>query len=37
MDGILLIDKPTGWTSFDVVAKVRGVLSKEAGHKVKVG
>lgn len=37
MDGILLIDKPAGWTSFDVVAKVRGVLSKEAGHKVKVG
>lgn len=22
-DGILLIDKPTGWTSFDVVAKIR--------------
>jgi tRNA pseudouridine55 synthase len=27
MDGILLIDKPAGWTSFDVVAKVRGVLT----------
>lgn len=26
MDGILLIDKPSGWTSFDVVAKVRNVL-----------
>lgn len=26
MDGILLVDKPTGWTSFDVVAKVRSVL-----------
>jgi len=26
MDGILLVDKPKGWTSFDVVAKVRGVL-----------
>lgn len=24
MDGLLLIDKPIGWTSFDVVAKVRG-------------
>ncbi len=23
--GILLIDKPTGWTSFDVVAKIRGL------------
>ena len=36
-DGILLIDKPKGWTSHDVVAKVRGILKKEAGHKVKVG
>jgi tRNA pseudouridine55 synthase len=26
MDGILLIDKPSGWTSFDVVAKIRGIL-----------
>ncbi len=26
MDGFLLVDKPAGWTSFDVVAKVRGVL-----------
>lgn len=24
--GILLVDKPKGWTSFDVVAKVRGVI-----------
>lgn len=24
-DGILLVDKPTGWTSFDVVAKIRGI------------
>lgn len=24
-DGILLIDKPAGWTSFDVVAKLRGM------------
>lgn len=23
-DGILLVDKPVGWTSFDVVAKIRG-------------
>lgn len=28
MDGILLIDKPSGWTSFDVVAKVRGQVKK---------
>jgi tRNA pseudouridine55 synthase len=37
MDGYLLIDKPAGWTSHDVVAKVRNILKKEAGHKVKVG
>lgn len=36
-DGLLLIDKPSGWTSHDVVAKVRGILKREAGHKVKVG
>jgi tRNA pseudouridine55 synthase len=23
---VLLIDKPTGWTSFDVVAKIRGMI-----------
>jgi len=37
MDGILLIDKPQGWTSHDVVAKVRSLLKKETGQKVKVG
>jgi tRNA pseudouridine55 synthase len=37
MNGYLLIDKPAGWTSHDVVAKVRNILKKEAGHKVKVG
>lgn len=37
LNGILLIDKPKDWTSFDVVAKVRGALKKEAGKKVKVG
>ncbi len=36
-DGILLVDKPKGWTSHDVVAKVRNILKKEAGKKVKVG
>ncbi len=36
-DGILLIDKPTGMTSFGVVARVRRVLSEKAGKKVKVG
>lgn len=33
MDGILLIDKPSGWTSFDVVAKVRGMVRRETGQK----
>jgi tRNA pseudouridine55 synthase len=37
MDGYLLIDKPAGWTSHDVVAKVRNILKTQAGHKVKVG
>jgi tRNA pseudouridine55 synthase len=37
MDGYLLVDKPAGWTSHDVVAKARNILKKEAGHKVKVG
>ena len=36
-DGILLIDKPAGMTSFGVVARVRRVLSEKAGKKVKVG
>jgi tRNA pseudouridine55 synthase len=30
---LLLVDKPAGWTSFDVVAKVRGMLRvKKVGH-----
>lgn len=36
-NGILLIDKPKGWTSHDVVAKVRNMLKKEADKKIKVG
>lgn len=36
-DGILLIDKPAQMTSFGVVARVRRVLSRQAGKKVKVG
>lgn len=36
-EDILLIDKPAGMSSFGVVARVRRVLSKEAGKKVKVG
>jgi tRNA pseudouridine55 synthase len=37
LNGILLIDKPTGWTSHDVVAKIRNTLKKEMGQKVKAG
>lgn len=32
-DGILIIDKPAGWTSMDVCAKVRGIFhEKRVGH-----
>lgn len=34
---ILLVDKPLTWTSFNVVAKLRGALRKLSGHRVKVG
>jgi tRNA pseudouridine55 synthase len=37
MDGILLIDKPADWTSFDVVAKIRGIIRTETGQKIKIG
>jgi tRNA pseudouridine55 synthase len=37
VNGILLIDKPSGWTSFDIVAKVRGLLRKLTGSKIKIG
>lgn len=31
--GILIIDKPAGWTSMDVCAKIRGILhEKRVGH-----
>lgn len=33
MDGVLIIDKPEGWTSHDVVAKVRNITrAKKVGH-----
>lgn len=37
MNGLLLIDKPSGWTSFDVVAKVRSILKQARVSKPKVG
>lgn len=33
MDGVLLVDKPKEWTSFDIVAKVRGLVRAETGQK----
>lgn len=36
-DRIILVDKPTGISSFGVVARVRRYLTKQAGHKIKVG
>ncbi len=40
MQGILLVDKPAGWTSFDVVNYVRRIIANAEGKKpksVKVG
>lgn len=37
MDNVVLIDKPAGMTSFGVVARLRRVLSQQAGKKAKVG
>lgn len=36
-DGILLVDKPAGMTSFGVVARVRRIFSQQYGTKIKVG
>ena len=33
VDGFLLVDKPTAWTSHDVIAKLRGILGmRKVGH-----
>ncbi|MDQ2973403.1 MAG: tRNA pseudouridine(55) synthase TruB [bacterium] len=42
MDEVILVDKPAGWTSFDVVAKIRGQLraklkAEGSPQKAKVG
>src|SRR5574344_56111 len=34
---VLLIDKPYGWTSFNVVGKIKFALKKEFHRKIKVG
>ena len=30
-DGIIIIDKPAGWTSMDVCGKLRGILKTKKG------
>lgn len=35
--GLLLVDKPLTWTSFDVVGKLRVALRIASGYKIKVG
>ena len=33
MNGILLVDKPQGWTSSDVVIKLKGIMhQRRIGH-----
>jgi len=33
LDGVIVVDKPEGWTSHDVVAKVRGIArTRRIGH-----
>lgn len=34
---LLLIDKPLDWTSFDAVNKIRKLIRRRLGHKLKVG
>src|SRR5438309_950966 len=35
MEGILLVDKPAGWTSFDVVNYTRKIVAQSEGKKPK--
>ena len=34
---ILLFDKPFDWSSFDLVQKIKNLIKKHTGKKVKVG
>lgn len=36
-DQVLLVNKPSNWTSFDVVNKLRYTISKKIGKRIKVG
>lgn len=35
--GVILVDKPYRWTSFDVVNKIRNLIKKQTGKRFKVG
>jgi len=37
INGLLLVDKPAGISSFGVVARVRGIIKAETGQKIKIG
>jgi tRNA pseudouridine55 synthase len=37
MEGLLLVDKPKGISSFGVVARVRWIIKNETGLKIKIG
>ena len=36
-EGVYFINKPIGWTSFDVVAKIRAGIKQKTGKRIKVG
>src|SRR5436309_2742938 len=36
MNGVLLVDKSAGWTSFDVVAKMRSMLRRNQSSEIRV-
>ena len=37
MNGFYNVIKPMGWTSSDLVVKIRGILRRQTGQKVKIG
>ena len=36
IEGILLVDKPINWTSFDVVNNIRGIIARSKNVKPKL-
>lgn len=37
LNGFFLVNKPVGTSSFGVVARVRGIIKSETGHRTKIG